>query len=89
MTEKQEKIKNAPVYKARAGTLEVSAWENEVKKGENSFTSYNVTFKRGYKDKNGDWNDTQSLNVSDIPKLRELLRECFAWIITKKKESEE
>ena len=82
MTEKT----NTPIYKVRAGVIEASVWLNINKKDGKEFRSFSTTWSRSYKDKDGNWQTTSSLMTSDIPKLMELLRQCYAWIISQKAE---
>lgn len=76
-----------PVMKFRAGAIQTAVWKN-VNKGKNNadFTSYSVTWERGYKDKDGKWQSSQSLMTADIPKLQLLLAKCYDWIVTAEKE---
>ena len=84
----ENKKQEPPVHKVRAGSLEVSVWENEKEGKNGKFKTHNTTFSRGYKDAKGEWQSSTSLNTGDIPKLRELLRQAYSWIISQKKESE-
>lgn len=79
--EKMEK--NKPVHSIRAGALQVNVWENIAQpKVGNAFKSYSVTFKRGYKNDKGEWQDTDSLRANDIPKLQLLLNKAYEYLIT-------
>lgn len=55
--------KNKPIEKIKAGSITASIWETENKEG----VKYNtVTLQRSYKDKENQWQNTQTLRVSDI-----------------------
>ena len=82
-----ENKKMEPVHKERAGAIEVSVWENEKEGKNGKFKTHNVTFSRGYKDKAGEWQNTQSLNVGDVPKLMVCLQKSYEWIISQKAEA--
>jgi hypothetical protein len=61
---------NKPLKSYKAGALTLSVWENE-----NGMKS--VTFNRAYKDKDDNWQRTQSLRLDDLVKLRFLLDEVY------------
>ena len=65
--------KKLPVYTVRAGQIKVTCWENEY--DGKPVRSFNFT--KSYKDKKGEWQETQTLFQNDLPKLTEALSECF------------
>ncbi len=72
----QNEQKNQPVKKFRAGAISATIWENQTEKG-----AYNtVSFKRGYKNKDGNWQDTQSLRVMDLPKAALVLTKAYEYL---------
>jgi len=79
--------KNKPEIAFRAGAVQVSVWKNTITKGDNSFENFTVTMQRGYKDKEGKWQNTNSLNTSDIPKARLALLEAFKHIVCKNEQT--
>lgn len=62
----------------RAGGVEVTVWRNAL---ENGFAT--VTLHRNYKDKHNDWQKTQSLRVSDIPKAILALQKAYELLVVK------
>lgn len=70
---------NEPVFKKRAGALDVAAWKNESETGE----YLTFSFQRGYKDKLGEWQSTQSLRQQDLLVLAHLLTDAYAQSILK------
>lgn len=64
---------NKPKKTYKAGALFLNVWENEL--GEEKIKSF--SFQRSYKDKQDEWQHTQSLRVSDLPKLMVLLEEAY------------
>ena len=56
-----------PEITFRHGLCSASIFENEYKRGEESFTARTVSFQRSYLDKEGNWQRTNSLKVNDIP----------------------
>ena len=75
---KNEKVvcmeKNTPEKKFRAGTVSATVWKNQSKEG-NEFSS--VSFAKGYKDANGEWQSTSHLNVNDLPKALVVIGKAF------------
>jgi len=78
-----------PVYEVRAGAIKAAVWANEAEKDGKKWTNYNVTIQRGYKDKNGKWQNTSSFNTSDVPKATSCMQRAYEWIISQKKEQEQ
>lgn len=68
---------NKPIKTYKAGVLSLSLWENEGNEGKMK----SFTFNRSYKDKEDSWQKTQSLRVSDLPKLKILLEEAYKDLI--------
>lgn len=64
---------NKPLKIYKAGAISLSLWENETKDG--NFKSF--TLSRAYKDKDDNWQHTQSLKVADLPKLKVLLDQAY------------
>ena len=65
--------KNKPIKSYRAGVISLNVWENEY--GEEKIRSY--SFQRSYRDKTDKWQQTQTLRLSDLPKLMVLLEEAY------------
>ena len=51
-----------------AGGIVVSVWENEVEVDGNIRAFKSVSFARRYKDKEGNWQSSNSLRISEIPR---------------------
>ena len=54
-----------PAKSVRCGTVYVAVWKDD--KGD--FISTSITVSKSYKDKNGDWKNTSSFRVNEIPDL--------------------
>lgn len=81
---------NKPVLQYRAGVISVSLWENEGKEYDGKPSTFlTAQIQRGYKDKNGEWQNTGTLRVNDIPVVQMLLQKAFESAKTMKKPSEE
>jgi len=80
-----EQQTNKPVQTFESGLIKVSVWENKnTSKDGKDYSSFSVTVQRGYKDKEDNWKNTQSLNNADIPKAVLVLNKAFEYINTKK-----
>ena len=68
--------KTLPVYKARLGALKLAVWSHEHfdEKG-NRMIFHNATLERGYRDKDGEWQDAKiQLNARDFGEVIALLQ---------------
>ena len=76
---------NKPYKKFRAGNISATIWQNEriaiINGRSTKYINYSVTLERGYKDKDGNWKNTHSLDVSDIPKANALLAKVYTELI--------
>ena len=78
---------NQPEKKFRAGAISAAIWENQTMR-DGQQTSFNtISFERAYKDKQGQWQNTHSLRVSDIPKAVLVLNKAYEYLILKNKDS--
>ena len=68
---------NPPVKKWRFGAVSVNVWKNSGEKGD----YYTVDSQRGYKDRNGEWKNTGSLRLNDMPKAVLGINEAYKWIL--------
>ena len=69
-----------PEITLRHGLCSASIFENEYKRGEESFTVRTVSFQRSYLDKEGNWQTTNSLKVNDIPKAVLVLNKAYEFL---------
>ena len=77
-----ENVKNVPEVKFRAGAICAAVWSNEGinSKGEN--TSFKtISIERSYKDKNGEWQKTNSLRINDLPRAALVLNKAYEYLI--------
>ncbi|MBR9690320.1 hypothetical protein GOV08_01410 [Candidatus Woesearchaeota archaeon] len=72
---------NVPEKKFRAGAISATLWKNHgVRDGET--TEYTtVSFERSYKDKEGNWQTTNSLRINDLPKAAVVLQKAYEELI--------
>lgn len=75
---------NQPEKKFKAGSVTATVWKNEQKtdKGE-TYEYMTVSLERSYQDKEGNWQSTNSLRNTDVPKAQLVLSEAFKFISLK------
>ena len=69
-----------PEITFRHGLCSASIWEQEFERGEEKFTVRSVSFQRSYLDKDGNWQQTNSLKVNDIPKAILVLQKSYEFL---------
>tara|TARA_R110002073_G_scaffold149534_14_gene303342 strand:+ start:4513 stop:4842 length:330 start_codon:yes stop_codon:yes gene_type:complete len=72
-----EEKKKDPIKKVPIGRVIACIWLNRTETGA---SWYNVTAIRPYKDKHGDWQDSQSFSYSDLPCVGRALEDAMSWI---------
>ena len=63
-----------PVKKIRVGNVHVDVWENDGKEGRKFLST---TIAKSYKDIKGEWQNTNSFGVADLPKLALAVGEAY------------
>ena len=74
---------NKPLKKFRAGALSVTIWENIAQKDGQPVVFNSVSFDRSFKDKEGNWQKTNSLRSSDLPKAAMIINKAYEYLICK------
>ncbi len=74
---------NKPIKVYKAGVITLNLWENETVEGKMK----SFTFSRSYKDKEDNWQSTQSLRTSDLPKMKILIDEAYKDLVLSSSES--
>lgn len=83
--ENMREIKTAkapPKKQFRAGGVKCAVWENEA----NGIKTLSAVFSRSYKDKSGEWHDSDGFFVNDLPKLRLLAEDAYDFMLREGKE---
>ena len=75
---------NLPEKKFRAGAISATVWRNVgTSKQTGDPTEYKtISLQRGYKDKNGQWQNTTSFRINDLPRLGLVLRQAYEFAVT-------
>jgi len=82
--------KKSPEHKFRAGSVSATIWENAGEDSEGKPTVFKtISIGRSYKDKEGNWQNSNSLRVSDLPKAILVLSKAYEHLTLKNIETEE
>lgn len=74
--------RNLPEKKFRAGPVSATIWNNVGQSRTGELTAYKtVSLERVYKDKNGAWQNTNSLRVADLPRAVVALSKAYEHLI--------
>ena len=81
--EKTEGSGNLPEKKFSTGAISATVWKNN---GKNKKTGEDVEFRtitlqRAYKDKNDEWQHTNSMRVNDLPKAALVLNKAYEYLV--------
>jgi len=79
----EEKEKRAPVKKFIAGAITATIWQNSTQKQGERVEYNTISFGRNYKDKDGKWQTTNSLRLSDLPKAVVVLNNAYTHLVLK------
>lgn len=74
---------NLPEKKFKAGSVNCTLWVNRKKEELKTFRT--VTLERNYKDKNDNWQSTNSFRINDLPKAMLVLSKAYEYLVLKDK----
>lgn len=77
-----------PERKFKAGAVSATVWKNEKTNNGQSFAFFTITLERSYKDKNGEWQKTNSLRINDLPKAAMVLNKAYEFTVLKEQGEE-
>lgn len=81
---------NKPVKKFVVAPISVAIWEQTNEKDGKKFTTNSLTIQRTYKDKEGNYQNTQNIRVQDVAKLQLALNEAYkSLVVTQLEEANE
>ena len=69
--------KKLPETKFRSGAIVATIWSNEAVRDGKKVEYKTVSFERSYKDKNDQWQTTNSLRTADLPKAILVLSKAY------------
>ncbi|MFH1850367.1 MAG: hypothetical protein ABH879_09400 [archaeon] len=69
---------NQPERKFRAGPISATVWQNQGKNSKGEAVIYRtVSLERGYKDRDNEWQSTNTLRTNDLPKAALVLAKAY------------
>ena len=85
-----ESVGNLPEKKFVAGGISATIWNN-VGQGQNgqSVSYPTVSFQRRYKDKNEQWQTSNSLRLNDLPKAMVVLQKAYEYLVLKEAQADQ
>lgn len=84
-----EKEKKMPEKKFSTGAISATVWENKGKIDGKETTFKTVSFQRRYKDKEDEWQTTNTLRINDLPKAVLVLNKAYEYLVSKSEENKE
>jgi hypothetical protein len=82
--------KKHPEKKFKAGSVSATIWLNSGQDSEGKLTQFRtIAFERSYLDKEGNWQSTNSLRLTDIPKGILVLNKAYEYLVLKEDGSTE
>ncbi len=82
--------KKMPEKKFRAGGVTATIWSNELTgKNGKPFKVNNTNIAKSYKDKDGQWKETDSFQLQDLPKVALIAQKAFEYLVMGKGKDEE
>ena len=77
-----------PEKSFRCGSCDAAVFENEITAGRKTIKVKKVSFQKRYKDANGDWKNTNSLDVNDLPKAILALTKAYEYLVLSDKSAD-
>ncbi len=68
------------------GSCRAAIFANEIKQNGKTAIFRNVAIQKRYKDKDGNWQNTNSFGVNDLPKLVLIATKAYDYLTLKKEE---
>lgn len=72
---------NSPDNKFRAGNISATVWANNVTVEGRPRVIRSVSLEKSFKDSNGNWSKTGSLNSNDIPKAILVMQKAYEYLM--------
>ena len=80
---------NKPKHALRLGALCMSIWENRVEQNGQTTVRYSATLNKRYRDKNGEWKDSNTFFPDDLYRIALLAQKTTEWIELKEENPSE
>jgi len=75
--------KRLPDKKFRAGAISATLWGNKGIKDGTEYEFTTIGLQRSYKDKEGNWKNSNSLRLNDLPKAVLVLNKAYEYLLLK------
>ena len=72
-----------PEKSFKCGGCEAAVFENEILKGGKTIAIKKVAFQKRYKNANGEWDSTHSLDINEIPKAILVLNKAYEYLVAR------
>lgn len=77
-----DKETNQPEKRFSTGVVSATVWKNQGKTKAGEETSYNtISLQRRYRDKNDEWQSTNSFRINDLPKAMLVLNKAYEYLV--------
>ena len=70
-----------PEERFRCGACEAAIFQNEIERAGKTIKLKKVSFQKRYKNTDGDWKSTYSLDVNEIPKAILVLSKAYEYLV--------
>ena len=70
-----------PEQRFRCGGCEAAIFENEIDRGGKTVKVKKVSFQKRYKNSDGEWKTTHSLDINEIPKAIMALSKAYEYLV--------
>ena len=78
-----------PEKRFKCGCCEAAIFENDIARNGAPVKVKKVSFQKRYKDKDGEWKTTYSLDINDLPKAILVLQSTYKFLLLDEINSEE
>ena len=73
---------NLPEKKFRAGAISATVWLNKgTKKTGEEATFRTISLERSYTDEEGNWHNSSSFRINDLPKVQLLMQKAYEHLV--------
>ena len=84
-----DKETNSPEKRFSTGVVSATVWKNQGKTKSGEETSYNtISLQRRYRDKNDEWQSTNSFRINDLPKAMLVLNKAYEYLVLREQAEE-
>lgn len=79
---------NMPEKKFSTGVISATIWKNQGQAKDGKQTEFRtISLQRRYKDKEGNWQSTNSMRINDLPKASLVLNKAYEYLVIREDEA--